>query len=334
MTRVSLAVWLLASLCLSLASPAAPTKWMVTGYVQGRVTDTLDETPQTASTFQIRRAYMYVRGAVDEHITGTLLLAMQPTVRAEHAYAEYAAKPYMVRLGLVPLPLGYEIPLTSSRLVTLERSQIVTDLVVKNGGQDIYFFDRGIFLYYLPAKGLNVSAALINGQPVENSSGAEGLFTNDRNDGKPIVARVGYSIPGGEVGVSYYGGNRRVRTAASDGSQRLTLYAFDLATNRGPFTIIAEAMAGTDGGIEKEGGYLTVAYRKEGSASQPYLRFDIEDQDTAAPNTNYKRLTAGYAYYLNPAAKVSLEYESIDAGAAFAPAQPNSRLTGQYQIIF
>jgi len=279
---------------------------------------------------------MYVRGSVDEHFTGTLLLAMQPTVRAEHAFAEYASKPYMVRLGLVPLPIGYEIPLTSSRLITLERSQIVTDLVVKNGGQDIYFFDRGVFLYYLPAKGLNVSAALINGQPVENSGGAEGLFTSDRNDGKPIVARVGYSIPGGEMGVSYYGGNRRVRVAApaSDGSQRLTLYAFDLATNRGPFTIILEAMAATDGGIEKNGGYLTVAYRKAGSASQPYLRIDIEDQNTNAPNTNYQRLTAGYAYYLNPTSKVSLEFESIDAGANFAPGQPNSRLTGQYQIIF
>jgi hypothetical protein len=332
MTRASLAaLLLLASLCLSLVAVAAPTKWMVTGYVQGRVGDRLDDKGSPAvSTFEIRRAYMYVRGSVDEHITGTLLLAMQPTVRAEHAYAEYANKPCMVRLGLVPIPLGYEIPLSSSRLITLERSQIATDLMVKAGGTEIFFFDRGLYAYYLPGKGFNVSAGIANGQPVENNSAKEGTFTRDTNEGKPIVGRVGHAISGGEAGLSYYSGNRNIAGVPT----RLTLYAFDLATTQGPLTVIVEAMGGKDGALEKQGGYVTAAYRKAGSASQPYLRLDMEDQDTDTPNNTYQRATLGYIYHLGPTSKLTAEYEMIDAGAAFAPVQPNSRLTGQYQIIF
>lgn len=338
MTRTTLAgLLMLATLCLALVSVAAPTKFMVTGYVQGRADDRIgSQGSPAASTFEIRRAYMYVRGTVDEHITGTLLLAMQPTVRVEHAYGEYASKPHMVRLGLVPLPLGYEIPLSSSRLITLERSQIVTDLIVKNKGTELFFFDRGLFYYYAPGKGINVSVAVVNGQPVENASGNEGMFTKDNNEGKPVLGRVGYTLKNGEVGVSYYNGTRNVAAANS----KLTLYAADLQLNRAPFTVLAEVMKAKDGGIEKNGGYVTVAYRPAKWNLQPYARMDVEDANTNTPNTSFARLTAGAAYFLNPTSKVSLEYESINAGANFAGAaapngnQPHGRLTGQFQVIF
>lgn len=334
MTRSTLVgLLMLASLFLTLAAFAAPTKWMVTGYVQGRVGDRLDtQGSPTVSTFELRRAYMYVRGSVDEHVTGVLLLAMQPTTRVEHAYAEYANKPYMVRVGLVPIPFGYEIPLSSSRLITLERSQIVSDLMAKNAGTDIYFFDRGAFVYYLPGKGLNVSAALVNGMPVENSSAKEGAYTKDITEGKPIIARIGTTIPGGEAGVSYYGGNRIIPGATP--LNRLNFYAIDVETNRGPFTLLLEAMAGNDGLAEKRGGYLTVAYRKNGSNCQPYLRYDMEDQNVDTPNNNFSRFTVGNNFYLNPSTKLTLEFEQIDAGTAFAPVQPDQRLTGQFQVIF
>jgi hypothetical protein len=337
MTRTSLVGWLmLATFCLALASVAAP-KFMVTGYVQGRAGDRIGSQGSPAvSTFELRRAYMYVRASVDEHVTGALLLAMQPTTRVEHAYAEYAAKPHMVRLGLVPLPIGYEIPLSSSRLVTLERSQIVSDLIVKSAGAEIYFFDRGLFYYYGTGKGINVAVAAVNGRPVENAGANEGTLTKDNNDGKPIVGRVGYSLKGGEVGASIYTGTRTVGGANS----KLTLYAADLALNRAPFTLIAEAMKAKDGGVDKNGGYVTVAYRPADWNLQPYARVDVEDANADTPNNSYSRLTLGTAYFLNPTSKVSLEYETIDAGANFAGGaaanggQPNGRLTGQFQVIF
>jgi hypothetical protein len=340
-------------LVLSIPVIAAPTKYAFSGYVQARATDTFSNPAgaTAVSTFQVRRAYAYLRASVDEHITGTLLLATVPDAHIEHAYVEYAAKPMMYRAGLVPVPFGYEAPISSSRLVTLERSQITTDLFTKNAGGQLYFMDRGAFVYYLPGKGINVSAAVVDGLPVNNGITTTASATNDNNENKPVVARVGYYIPGGEIGLSAFNGNRVTTlatttltapvgggtvtsTAVPAASTYLNAYALDLETQRGPLSLLAEAVKAKEGAVSKSGGYVTVAYRAKGSASQPYLRYDIMDANTDTPNNSFSRITAGYAYFLTPTTKLSGEYEMIDADTGFAPAQPASRATAQMMVIF
>jgi hypothetical protein len=307
------------------AAMAAPVKFFVSGYVQGRISDRIgDQGTPANSYFDIKRASIYMRASVNEHVTGVLFVSGTPNARIEHAYAEYADKPYSARLGLAPVPFGYEAPISSSGLLTLERSQIITDLFIVPG---VLLLDRGLYGFYMPGEGFNASLGIVNGTPVND-------LTVPEKSGKVIVARLGHSISGGQIGASIYDGRREETVGNAAVIADATILGLDLQMKRGPWTILSELVDGEDNNIDKWGGYVTVGYRREGSPSQPYLRLDYEDQNENAGNDVFRRATVGYHYYLTPTSKLTAEYEAIDAKPGFSPAQPEGRITGQYQIIY
>ena len=363
---------------------AMPTDWMVAGYVQGRFTQdsgpltvytpgTLPQPLQAGmfttpdNTFNVRRAYLVVHAKVDEHVgaqittcldwgTGPYLIgtgglgvtqhclnAPNTTVRPMilEAYGEYIYDDYQVRLGESHIPFGYEVPLSSSKLITTERSQVMETQLFP------FAFDRGLFAYYLPSKYFNVSAAVVNGVPLDD---ANTFFDSVNTDKKNAMGRIGVLIPGGTVGVSYYDGHNPYAP-----SLNFQYLGVDVEDKYGPFTVIAEGLRGNDGGgtnvnvydfptagnlpngtatipdTRPEGAYVTLAFQKPHSAAQPYFRYDIYTPDRESTDCYFHRDTVGVNYFLNPTSKVQLEYQAIND-------QENPREKGvavlQYQVIF
>lgn len=314
--RLTLLVSLLALFVVaSLPLYAAPMKWSLGGYVQARFNDQLGENavvpdPKAPSTLLDTRPSLLVRATDEEHVFLQFFISSIPGTSPEfqHAFAEYQAKPYYVRLGLSPIPFGYENPISSCRLITMERSKISADLIGKKG------LDRGLFGYYLPGKGLNASVGIVNGEDYTASA--------DTNNVKNAVARVGYSIPGSEIGVSAIVG----KDAADATFNR---YGVDLLTKQGDFTILSEYITGKSGAVKESGAYLTAAYKPASWIIEPYARYDFANTKDA--DKDYSRITVGGGYYLNPTSKVSVEFQSTSDDAN---PDLDGNIAAQYQIIF
>jgi hypothetical protein len=317
------------ALCLLTLPLCAATTFNFSGYVQGRLTDTLGEiaNAETPETFNMQRATVYMVANVDEHVKAVIFAsgntgAGGTATRLEHAYAQYINKPYQVRLGLSPIPFGIEAPISSCRLITLERSEVVTRLFLSLDAGAVYALDKGLYTYYLPGKGLNASLALVNGVGV-------GGGNVDGNSSKNTVARLGYYVPGGEIGLSLYDGDDLT-------AQKMDRYGFDLLTRQGDFTLQSEIIRGRDGAgagstVSSLGGYLIIAHRAKGSVSEPYVRAEVFDPNTIAGGDFFKSATIGYSHYLNPSSRVTAEYQAIEDGRN---PEFEGRFGTQYQIIF
>ena len=249
--KTRLPLWLALAALFTVALPAmsAPVKYFFTGYVQGRFSETFGEVGvgsaavEVPDTFEIRRAYIMLKATVDEHIGATVLVNAFNTNRLPtgevvgndlnllEAYGEYTAKPFSGRLGLSRIPFGYEVPLSSASLITLERSLILQDLVFP------FAFDRGIFGYYQQPQGLGVALAVTNGRTVNAAI--------DNNDRKNVIGRISYALKNnGTIGLSRYQGDNPNTGATLDVND------LDIVYNFGPLLVLSELVNGQNGDLD------------------------------------------------------------------------------------
>ncbi|HEY3415712.1 MAG TPA: porin [Armatimonadota bacterium] len=328
--RHGIALFALTVLSLLSLPAVAEMQTTLSGYIQARATETLGDAD--ASSLDVRRAYLVARATDGQHISAVVNLWAYPNPRLLEAYGEYAwTKDLKARFGLTGVPFGYESPLSSARLITLERSQVNAKLIYP------YTFDTGAFGYITNVHGFNFAASVTNGRPVD--IGNDISFTKDTNNTKNLEARIGYAIPGGQIGVSYWNGTLPTISAPTNPYTPPTdlpdlsawRYGADLETAVGPFTILSEYVAAKTAGIEANGYYLTLAYQAKGSTWQPYARFDVFDPDTDIANNEFQRYTVGVNDYLNPKTRITLEYENINDDLT---PSVDGRISAQYQVAF
>jgi hypothetical protein len=328
-TRGSLfmAFTVLLTLAVSTASYAMPINLTFSGYVQGRYERQAPGAINNQDAFDVKRVGFWMRAMVSDNVGATIFIGNPPAkagsqaqLELQHAYVNYDIPQFEARLGLSPIPFGYELPISSCQLITFERSQVA----VKFLGAGL---DHGLFAYYTPAKpvawqSFNYSLAILNGTPYNN---AGTLVTQQQKD---VMAHVGYTIPGGEAGISAdLGKNSTTATVNQD------IFGIDVRTVQGDFNIIGEAMTGKIATAPANGGYLTVAYRLHGTAWQPYARVDVFDPNANATGVYYQRATLGCGYFVSPTGKVSLEYQLIDDDS-LNPHNKSNEVGVQYQVIF
>jgi len=317
---------------------AAPMKWTLGGYVQARYSEDLGSATPTAptpGTFQDLRPAVLIRATDENHVFLQFFFSTTgggTNFEVQHAFAEYDAIPFIARLGLGPIPFGYENPITSAALITTERSQVSNKLIGPNA------LDRGVFFFYQaggvfvakpapPKSGsVNIEVGLVNGQPYNTST------PKDPNNVKNIVGRVGFQFPNGEIGVSVIEG-KGIEPAAPTTWDRL---GADLKWQLGAFTALLEYLRGDTAGLTANGGYLTVAFRPLNADGAPvmyqlYARGDIYDSNVDAVGGYFNRTTVGGCYFLNPTSKLQAEYQSIKDQAN---PDLDGNVTLQYQIIF
>ncbi len=346
---VQLRPWplLLAALALFIMALPGVSAPVITpgGYVQARFNGYFGDN-EPNPTFALTRAYVYVNAMLDQHV-GAFILARAsgsnfnapvtagnfntPSTSGawvEFAYAKYVDAPYEARLGLGPVPFGYEAPLSSSALVTLERSQPISAIFDIGGAN--YHLDRGLYAYYLPKQGGNLSLALVNGGGLANLS--------DPNAGKTAIGRAGFVNSKIDVGVSAYagstGGTPNLPSNTSAVSKKYVA-GLDLRTSVDIVKVISEAVYNTNQSIRSAGGYITIYTRPKGWDYQPYFRYDVYDPNTKTSNDAFQRGTAGVSYFLNATSRLTAELQYIaNMGAAAGKDKHYQTLTGQYQVLF
>jgi len=210
------------------ASLPTPVKWTVNGYVQARISDTTGD--HKPLVFDAKRLYITFRVDVDQHISAGALVSGSPVnpFNILEAYGEYRFnQDFKARAGEYRLPFGYELPLSSSRLITLERSQVVTAFLYKN-----FNFERGAYVYYAPPKlPYNISLGVVDGIPVDYAT------SSSSQSAKNVVARAGYNVPGGQIGISAYAGK-------GPQAQLLQRTGYDVETTFSDFTLLSEGIIG------------------------------------------------------------------------------------------
>ncbi|MFQ5808763.1 MAG: porin [Armatimonadota bacterium] len=206
-------------------TPAPKKAWSDTtkvgGYLQFRWNDHPDKASSLGkpdNDFQVRRARIKVEAKPTDRLKGTLQIDLpvgDGVVDVKDAYGEYYlgdAKETRVRFGQAKVPFGFQIPQSSSRRLTMER----TDLKVMTPGER----DQGAWLMYTPKKlhdrfnelkshhlGTGdfgfLTAGIFNGQ---------GFNSSEANDSKHFVFRADYPFECGsgrmgQAGVSILTGD-------------------------------------------------------------------------------------------------------------------------------
>jgi len=310
---------LLLGLVLVVPALCAP-ELTINGYVQGRATNAIGNLPATSPrlNFDASRFYLILNAKVDENVSARVTMkqtmADTNTINLLEAYGQYTKGDMNARLGLISVPFGYENPLGSSQLITLERSAISMDLIYS------YVFDRGVSFSFVPKDGLNVSVAAVNGQTYK--------VAKDTDQTTNGAARVSFIMPICTVGASAYIGKL--------GGANVQRYGVDLKGAMGPLMLIAEGIQAKDGGVKKNGGYATLAAKLPVLPIMPYARYDVYNGNVGTPGSYFQRATVGGIYQINPTSKFTVEYQMIPNN--YIPSSlslgPTGQLAAQYQVAF
>ncbi len=250
--------------------------------------------------FDVSRARIKINGKLGDRISlfsqlDTTLDNILCDYWIQFDYSRYIS----LRVGQFCIPFGWQTPISPYNLLTVDYSQVISNL---NGGGDLR--DQGL-MFSGEVGYLNYVLAVTNG---------EGRNESDENDQKAFVGRVGLRpIKGFEWGVSGYYGDR--------GQTRYTRKRIgtDIRYNYGVLLLQGEYIHSDDDTINTaieseshtlpgEGYFIEVGY-KIIPTIQPVMKYDVWDPDVKG---NYGKTViygVGLNWYFAKQSKLQAIYE-------------------------
>jgi hypothetical protein len=321
----------------------ALNKLKITGYLQAQYVD--DEATQNAlggstgtrnrDQFSVRRA----RIKFTYQATSTSRFVLQPDITSsgvvlKDGYVELT-EPWTqwkntLTAGQFNWPFGFEIMYSSSQREVPERSRVVRTLFPGER-------DRGLMLSgRTPNERFNYRVAIVNGTGTVRS--------DDLNERKDVLGRVGYSFGPVDVGASIYRGSDLVATgtnaAGIEFDKERQGIDFQWATPvpglgiRGEYITGKQAPAtGTNrsASFDVDGWYL-YAIQSIGTRHQLAVRLDEYDSDTDTGNNAIRTINPSYIFHWDSHSKIMASYELIDTEG---PSDPDDNVfTLRYQFSF
>jgi phosphate-selective porin OprO and OprP len=139
-----------------------------------------DNNNNTADGFDIRRAYLGVKGKIAKDWSFEITADVSADT-LEYAYLNYkASDAVQLRMGAFKMPFSFE-ELTSSRFVDFQERSMANALAPGK--------EQGLMVYGEPVKGKFAYAVALS-----NGNGKEGDETNAQVDDKDIIARVATDV--------------------------------------------------------------------------------------------------------------------------------------------
>ncbi|HYR27293.1 MAG TPA: porin [Thermoanaerobaculia bacterium] len=314
----------------------------ITGYLQAQYVD--DESSQDSlggstgtrnrDQFSVRRA----RVKFTWQATSTSRFVLQPDITSsgvtlKDGYVEltepWTLWKHTLTAGQFNWPFGFEIMYSSSQREVPERSRVVRTLFPGER-------DRGVMLSgRTPNEKFNYRVALVNGTGTGRS--------DDLNERKDVVGRVGYSFGAVDVGASVYRGTDLIAT-----STVATGVEFDKQRQgidvqwvtpvpglgvRGEYMTGKQApAAGTNRteSFDVEGWYL-YAIQSIGTKHQLAVRLDEYDSNTDSGGSAIRTINPSYIFHWDAHSKVMASYEWIESQGT----DPDDNIfTLRYQFSF
>ena len=298
----------------------ALSKLKVSGYLQAQYVDdqsSRDELGGSSGT-RNRDQFSVRRGRIKfvYQATSTSRFVFQPDISSSGAslrdgYVEliepWTAWKHSLTAGQFQWPFGFEVLYSSSSREMPEFSRVVRVLFPGE-------YDRGVMLSGThPNKRFSYRLAVVNGTGISRS--------DDLNEGKDVVARLGYAFRAVDLGASIYRGSDLVATSTNprgetfdkerqgfDVQWRTPLPGFAL---RGEYIGGQEAPpSGTARGesFEVEGWYV-YALQKIGTRHQLVARVDEYDPDSGSSGNAIRTFGGAYLFQWDTHSRIMVAYE-------------------------
>ena len=260
-------------------------------------------------TWDVRRARLDIRGDVTERFDYRLQAEFGVgQVKLLDALIGYKVNPYLkVTFGQFKIPFSQENLLNSAVLESINRSQVVEALVARgkdvignHNGRDIGVMASGRFSNKDNRPLFDYAAGMFNGA---------GVLPIDLNDQKDFVGRlVFYPIKNLTAGAMVYSGEY---TLPSDLTKKDTRQRIggEFAYTTDKISLRGEYIAGKDGAIKKDGGYLQAGYFIMPQKLQGLFKFDTFDADKNVKKNESTIYTLGINWYVRKLVLAQLNYE-------------------------
>ena len=321
----------------------ALNKLRITGYLQAQYVD--DESSQDAlggstgtrnrDQFSVRRA----RIKFTYQATPTSKFVLQPDITSsgvvlKDGYVEltepWTQWKHTLTAGQFNWPFGFEIMYSSSQREVPERSRIVRTLFPGER-------DRGVMLSgRTPNEKFNYRVAIVNGTGTVRS--------DDLNERKDVLGRIGYSFGPLDVGASVYRGSDLIATATNaagvDFDKQRQGIDVQWATPIPGLGIRGEYITGKQApnsgtnrteSFDVDGWYF-YAIQNIGTRHQVVVRLDQYDPDTDTGNNAIRTINPSYIFHWDAHSKIMASYELIDTQGASDP--DDNVFTLRYQFSF
>ncbi len=300
----------------------------ISGYTQLRY-QFLEEDKKIDS-FDIRRARLDIKGDVTERFDYRLQTDFAgSSAKVLDATIGYKFNPYLKFTGgQFKIPFSQENLISSPKLETINRSQVVEALVARGkdvignqNGRDIGIQVGGSSLQSGDRYLLDYALGVFNGA---------GINTSDTNEQKDFVGRlVFHPLKGLDIGGSYYDG-KGIWGTSSTGQNRDRIGG-EFAYQYESLSLKSEYITGEDGATEKDGWYLQAGYFFIPKKLQGVLKYDTYDPDTSVGSDVTDVSTFGVNWYFNKWAFLQVNYELKDEEGK---EKDNNTLVGQLTSQF
>jgi len=205
-----------------------------------------------------------------------------------------------VHAGQFIIPFSYENLISSGRLASVNRSQVVEALCARGGdvlgnhsGRDI-----GIMVQ-MQNSYLDMSAGVFNGS---------GINRTDLNEDKDIIGRlVLRPVRSLGIGCSFYSG-RMIPEGSMQSVARRRMGA-EFSWNAAVASVSGEYIRGRDDVTEKAGWYTQAVCEIPGIPISMLMKYDTYDPDLDRTNTTTSVITAGCTAALNEYSSIQFNYE-------------------------
>ncbi len=281
--------------------------------------------------FDIRRARMSLKGKLGKQLGYKLqaefggsnpkLLDTELTFDL-HRAAKFSA-------GQFKIPFSQENLTSSSKLETINRSQVVEsltargkDVIGNQNGRDIGFQLSGSFGKTAKTTLIDYAVGIFNGS---------GINTSDLNEEKDAAGRfVLHPFGHLSVGGSYYVGHYTLFNTPdqTDGRNRIGAeFAFSCSS----FSLLSEYIQGKDASVEKSGWYIQSGYFIISEKLQAIVKYDTYDPNIDLPDNIGTVFTIGANIYFDDQSKLQINYELKNEQEVDSK---NDALTVQLQVGF
>lgn len=270
-------------------NPKFPFK--ISGYGQVRWTSL----PGAGSTFQLRRGRISLDGDIHKIASYRIQIEALNTPALLDAYLQLKPASFAnFTFGQFKIPFSQENLISSSDLLTVERSRVVNSLVP---GRDTGSNGRDIGAVFTGSYNVSHSAGVDYAFGVFNGAGIDRKDDNNRKD---FAARLAVRpFQGLSLAGDYYNGAAGTAEVARDRQSAEIAYTYR------PLTLQGEFIWGRDGALHEQGWYGLAAWRFT-KAWEGVFRADAFNPDRSTIGNMTSAYIAGFNWYFAPHLKWQL----------------------------
>jgi len=263
-------------------------------------------------SFDIRRARLSLKGKINKPLSYKLQTefggSSQKLLDAELTFNLHSM--IKISAGQFKIPLSRENLMSSSKLVTINRSQVVEALAARSkdvlgnqSGRDIGLKLNGSVNVITEGTLIDYTIGLFNGS---------GINTADLNERKDIGGRLTMQLVKQiTLGGSFYSGKYTPNNALDEIHNHERIGA-ELFYNNSLISFTTEYMKGKDGSTEKAGWYIQAGCFLFSKNVQGIVRYDTYDPDMNISNSISTVYTLGVNFFFDKQSKIQINYELKD----------------------